>query len=435
MPTAETTDFKQMALARLADQAASQNDQQRAAAQVFARLDAPTRKHEEWKYLDLRQLLGQSYQLAPAQPQWAAIDPLLHQYAEDQANVLVFVNGQYAPEHSRVVSNPAQVVVCPLAEARQKYPDVVAAHLGQYAQYGDHFFAALNSAWAANGAFVWVKPNQTVAEPIIAHYVTDSSEASTLVHLRNLVVVGTSSQCTFIEHYNSTPSAFGGLTNLVAELAVGANAHLDHYKIQDEAANASHIGLTQAHQQADSRYYNTTISLSGQIVRNNLGISIDGSNCEAYMNGLMVLTGQTLVDNHTAVDHLKPHSQSNQLYKGLLDGRSTGVFNGKIYVRPDAQKTNAYQSSKNILLSDSATVDAKPQLEIWADDVKCSHGHATGALDEEPLFYLRARGIALEQARAMLMFAFADDVLARLSYAPVRDHIEKIIAERLRWQD
>jgi Fe-S cluster assembly protein SufD len=430
METIDKIDFKQWVLAQLENQPPSATIQLRA-AQTFASLAVPTPKHEEWKYTNLKNVLARPYAFASAaEVVPARVSHFMQQYEEGTANVLVFVNGFYVPQLSHIASTG--VAICSLPEAASKFPEVVEQHFGQYAGFADHLFAAMNTALASDGTFVWLKPGQVIDEPIIVHYIADAHAGDTLAQVRNLFVAGAGSQATIIEHYNSTASDFAPLTNMVTEIYVAANARLDHYKIQNEEANASHIGVTQAHQERDSYYANTTISLSGQVVRNNLHIDIAGQNCEAYMNGLMAITGNTLVDNHTAVDHQMPHSQSNQLYKGLLDGKSSGVFNGKIFVRPDAQKTNAYQSSKNILLSESASMDAKPQLEIWADDVKCSHGHATGALDEDPLFYLRARGITEDNARALLMFAFAADVLARIQYEPARQYTEKVIAARLK---
>ncbi len=432
METIDKPDFKQLVLSQLEGEPPTDTLRQRA-AEIFSGLTVPTTKHEEWKYTNLKNVLARPYTFAAATE--VVPDRVAHfmeQYEEGTANVLVFVNGFFVSEHSHIASAESAVAICSLQEAWAKFPETVEKHFGQYAGFTDHLFTAMNTALASEGTFVWIKPGQVVEQPIIIHYIADAHAGNTIAQVRNLFVAGAGSQATIIEHYNSTTSEFAPLTNMVTEIFVAPNARLDHYKIQNEEANASHIGMTKAHQERDSYYANTTISLTGQVVRNNLHIDIAGSNCEAFMNGLMAITGNTLVDNHTAVDHQMPHSQSNQLYKGLLDGKSSGVFNGKIFVRPDAQKTNAYQSSKNILLSESANMDAKPQLEIWADDVKCSHGHATGALDEEPLFYLRARGITLDNARALLMFAFAADVLARVQYEPVRRYTERIIAQRLK---
>ncbi|WP_250632627.1 Fe-S cluster assembly protein SufD [Rhodoflexus caldus] len=430
----EKTDLKSLALAYL-ESKPPQSDIQKHAAEVFRSLDIPTTKNEEWKYLNLKNIASRAYTFANgnASDTAAAIaKPFVEAYDEQNANVLVFVNGVYMPALSRVVSPESDLKISNLREAKSKYAAEFGKYFGKYANDEHHIFAALNTAADAEGAFIYVPNNKTVEAPVILHYIASAEAGDVLVQTRNLFVVGTSAQLTVVEHYNSTEQANHSLTNMVTEVFVGGNARFDHYKIQNEANTSSHIGFTQTWQLQDSHYANTTVSLSGEIVRNNLHIAIDGQNCEAFMNGLYVLDGNTVVDNHTVADHRQPHSHSNELYKGLLDGKSQAVFNGKIFVRQDAQKTNAFQSNKNILLSPNANVDTKPQLEIWADDVKCSHGCTVGALDEEPLFYLRARGINEENARALLMFAFAEDVLERIQVESVRRHVEKIIAARLK---
>jgi Fe-S cluster assembly protein SufD len=263
-------------------------------------------------------------------------------------------------------------------------------------------------------------------------FLVEATDTNVLAQTRNLIIAETNSKATIIEKYRSIDSQHHTFTNAVTEIFVAPNAHLDHYKVQNEEKNASQINTTQVYQKSDSHFSNTTITLNGSLIRNNLNIALFGSNCEAYMNGLYMPNENMHVDNHTLADHQLPHSYSNELYKGILDGKATGVFNGKIYVRQDAQKTNAFQSNKNILLSETATVNTKPQLEIWADDVKCSHGCTVGAMDEEPLFYLRARGVPFNEARAMLMFAFAEDVLSRIKVEALRTYIERKIQQRLK---
>jgi Fe-S cluster assembly protein SufD len=247
---------------------------------------------------------------------------------------------------------------------------------------------------------------------------------------RNLLVAGKNSQASVVEVY-LTRGEGTSFTNIVTEIVVQENANLEHTKIQNEGSQAFNIGTTQVYQARDSKFFSVTISLNGAIIRNDLNIVLDDQNCEANLYGLYMPTGKTHIDNHSLVDHAKPHSYSNELYKGILDGKSTGVFNGKIFVRQDAQKTNAFQSNRNILLSKDASMNTKPQLEIFADDVKCSHGATTGQLDEDMLFYLRARGIGLDKARALLMYAFAGDVINQVKIEAVRHYIESAIASRL----
>ncbi len=402
----------------------------------FVNLDVPTTKHEEWKYTNLKNLVNKTYQFpSPSISDTSKYTPFINQYDEEQANILVFVNGIYVQALSRVISPENELKITNLATSYQgnggETREVsIEEHFAKYASFEKEVFIALNTALSQDGVFIQVPHNKEVSIPIILHFIADASATDVICHPRNLIVVGKNSSATVIEHFSSTLTPFSTLTNAVTEVYVAQNAYCEHYKIQTEESNASHIGATYAYVERDGRFNDTTVTLTGKIIRNNLNIKINGENCEAYMNGLYAVTGNTHVDNHTAVDHAMPNSQSNQLYKGLLDEKSSGVFNGKIFVRQDAQQTNAYQSNKNILLVPTASVDTKPQLEIWANDVKCSHGCTVGALDEEPLFYLRSRGISHAQARAMLIFAFADDILKRIKYSPVREFTEKIIADR-----
>jgi len=402
----------------------------------FVNLDVPTTKHEEWKYTNLKNLVNKTYQFpSPSISDTSKYTPFTNQYDEEQANILVFVNGIYVQALSRVISPENELKITNLATSYQgnggETREVsIEEHFAKYASFEKEVFIALNTALSQDGVFIQVPHNKEVSIPIILHFIADASATDVICHPRNLIVVGKNSSATVIEHFSSTLTPFSTLTNAVTEVYVAQNAYCEHYKIQTEESNASHIGATYAYVERDGRFNDTTVTLTGKIIRNNLNIKINGENCEAYMNGLYAVTGNTHVDNHTAVDHAMHNSQSNQLYKGLLDEKSSGVFNGKIFVRQDAQQTNAYQSNKNILLVPTASVDTKPQLEIWANDVKCSHGCTVGALDEEPLFYLRSRGISHAQARAMLIFAFADDILKRIKYSPVREFTEKIIADR-----
>ncbi|MCU0391213.1 MAG: Fe-S cluster assembly protein SufD [Thermoflexibacter sp.] len=407
------------------------------AIQEFADLDVPTIKHEEWKYTNLKNLVSKTYSFPVASiADSSKYARFVNQYDEKEANILVFVNGVYVKELSHIISPESELQISNLSEAYLQSEDtMIANHFAKYAKFEKEIFVALNTALSQDGVFIHVPNHKEVQTPVILHFIADANATDVICHPRNLVIVGKNSSLTVIEHFSSTLTPFSTLTNAVTEVYVAPNAYCEHYKIQTEEENASHIGTTYAYVERDGRFNNTTVTLAGKIVRNNLNIKINGENCEAFMNGLYAVTGSTHVDNHSSVDHALPNSQSNQLYKGLLAEKSSGVFNGKIFVRQDAQKTNAYQSNKNILLAPTANVDTKPQLEIWANDVKCSHGCTVGALDEEPLFYLRSRGISQEQARAMLIFAFADDILERIKFQPVREFTEKIIAERFGMAD
>ncbi len=394
-------------------------------------LGFPTIKHEEWKYTNLKNLVNKELLVQDelVQPSEETAKKLL-QLTDLQDNLLVFVNGVLDKKLSKISLDSSQIIVENLADACKKYPELVEKYLAKLATDENNALLAMNTAFIKQGVFIYVKAKAVIEQPIFIQYLTDTTTNSVLVQPRHLIVLERSSQLTLVEKYRSIGNGLG-LNNAVTEIYVSPNATFDHYKLQNDTATVSHIGMTEVHQQKDSRYHNTTVTLNGDLVRNNLHIAIDGENCESYMNGLYAPTGSTHIDNHTLADHRKPHSYSNELYKGILDGKSTGVFNGKIYVQQAAQKTNAFQSNRNILLSPTASVNTKPQLEIWADDVKCSHGCTTGALDEEPLFYLRSRGIPASEARALLLFAFAEDVLQRIKVPSLRAYVEDVIGRRL----
>jgi Fe-S cluster assembly protein SufD len=275
-----------------------------------------------------------------------------------------------------------------------------------------------------------VPDNAVVNRPVLIYNIHDAREGQVTTASRNLFIIGKNSEVTVIEKFDSV-GEHTHFSNLVTEAVVGANAGLELYSVQNDSGNRFQQALTHVHQSDSSRVNTFTFTLNGKFVRNNLQLSLDGEGIESHMFGLYLITGDTLADNHTVVDHRKPNSFSNEIYKGIMDGNSKGVFNGKIFVRPQAQKTNAFQANKNILLSDKAGVNTKPQLEIWADDVKCSHGCTTGQLDEEAMFYLQARGINKETARAMMLYAFAVEILDNVKNPELKEYFDHLVSERL----
>jgi Fe-S cluster assembly protein SufD len=301
-------------------------------------------------------------------------------------------------------------------------------NLGRIAQTEHESFVALNTAFVNDGVFIHVPAKMVVEKPVHILYVNSDKEPAIT---RNLVIAEPESSIQIFESYHSLDGSCEGLTTNVTEVIVKRNANVTWVKAQLENALTSQISFTQVEQEQDSRFSSTVVTTGGHLVRNNLHIRLNGTNCNAFMYGLYLLSGEQLCDNHTLVDHAMPHCESNELYKGVLGGKSTGVFNGKIFVRQDAQKTNAYQSNKNILLSDDAQMNTKPQLEIFADDVKCSHGTTTGQLDDEALFYLRARGIGEQSARTLLNIAFAADVLNHIQLETLRHNLQSIAEEKL----
>lgn len=391
------------------------------------RLGFPTTRHEEWKYTNLRNLLGETFEFT-AQARFSPdkIRPLLIQHAD--ANVLVFVDGVYQPELSN--TQDTELTVVNLTEAFTTHTNLVEPYYAQFASDEHHAFTALNTAFAQHGAFIHVPDKAIIQKPVLLYFISGTGSQPLAAMPRNLLIAGKNSQVQVAQLFLSAGETVS-FVNQVTEIVLGENAKVDWSTIQREHSQATHIGTTQVYQQRGSRFHSVTVSLSGALVRNNLHVWLDAADCTANLYGLYVLNGSQHVDNHTLVDHAQPRSYSNELYKGILDGNSTGVFNGKILVRQDAQQTNAFQSNRNILLSKEASMNTKPQLEIFADDVKCSHGATTGQLDEDMLFYLRARGIGLPEAKKLLMYAFATDIVNQIQIEPVKQYAEQAIAEQL----
>jgi Fe-S cluster assembly protein SufD len=398
----------------------------------FAELGFPTVRHEEWKYTNIMPVVKNDYALAPQSTTTltkADIETFL--MPNVTANVLVFVNGAYAANLSTIIS-ANNVEILPLAEAFTKKTAVVEQHFAQVAAWQNDAMLALNTAFALNGAYIEIAKGAVVEEPFHLLFVNDSRAQSTFAPARNLIAVGANAEATIVESAHTLATGENvGFTNVVSEVVLADNARLHHYKIQNDVEQSYFIGALHAHQEATSVLNTVVVTLSGGIVRNNLSAVLAGKGADTHFYGLYLVNGKTLVDNHTLADHAVAHCTSNELYKGIMDDRSTGVFNGKIMVRADAQKTLAYQSNRNILMSPNATVNTKPQLEIFADDVKCSHGCTAGQLDDESVFYLRARGLDKEQAQALLLYAFAGEITEKIALEPLRERLETIIAERL----
>jgi Fe-S cluster assembly protein SufD len=396
----------------------------------FTRLGIPVR-HEEWKYTRIGSLFNKEYRFPVNQTtsvSWKDLDAV-RLPGHEQANELVFVNGIFSFPLSTIRSN--QLVVMPLEEAAQsEYKEIISKHLGHSGKYLKDGINALNTAFVKNGLFIHVKKGQIVEHPLYLYNITDARSGNILAQPRTLVHVGENARVQLVETY-STIGLDESFTNQVMEIIVEKDAWAEYYKIQNDLPHTNQVSTTHIRQIGKSYTHAVTISLNGGIVRNNLNLVLDAERCEGHLYGLYLQKGQSHIDNHTVVDNVKPNCFSNELYKGIIDGSATGVFNGKIFVQPQAQKTNAYQSNKNILLSDNASVNTKPQLEIFADDVKCSHGCTVGRLNEEGLFYLQSRGISEKIAKSLLLHAFAFDVLEHIRPEPIREYVDKLISERL----
>jgi Fe-S cluster assembly protein SufD len=401
---------------------------------AFSKAGLPTHRNEEWKYTSLQNVFKEKYHLLESQnvEEFAAFN--LNQFRLpgcENANELVFINGKFVPELSILHSSKNQLTVLPLEEAiHSSYGEIIKEHLNKSTLFIKDGIHALNTSFIHNGVFIYVNKNAALQKPVYVYHFSNTTNYPVLSQPRSLVYIDENAQVQLTEVYK-TIGAMDSFTNEVMEVVVNKNALFEYYKLQHDEAHASHVGTTHIRQIAKSYTHSVVITLNGGIIRNNTNVILEAAGNEAHLYGLYLLKGNTHVDNHTLVDNAQPNCLSNELYKGIIDEKATGVFNGKIFVRSNAQKTNAYQSNKNILLGDNATVNSKPQLEIFADDVKCSHGCTVGHLDEEAMFYLRTRGISKEKAQAMLLQAFAADMIEQIKIEPLRRYVEQLVINRL----
>ncbi len=404
----------------------------KAAIAKFAELGFPTTKDEEWKYTDVSPIANGAFAPFINHVRPAVADNELDRFSFGHPEWIriVCINGQFSNELSSISALPRGVLICSLADAIKHYPDLVDQHLTKYARYDENAFVALSTAFLLDGVFLYVPARTVVEKPIHLMMLSGSPEKEILSHPRNLIIAEESSQIALIETY-------GGLldvpywTNTVTEIVLAKNAVVEHDRLQLESDTAFHIGTLHVHQDRDSSFTSNAVTFGGRLVRNNITATLAGEGAEATLNGLYLGIGKQHIDNHTCIDHAVPHCPSYELYKGILAEQARGVFNGKIFVRKDAQKTDAKQTNKNLILSNEASIDTKPQLEIFANDVRCTHGATIGQLDEEALFYLRSRGIGKNKARDLLIYAFASDVLDRIRVEPLREHLHAILHKRL----
>ena len=399
------------------------------ALSTFSALGFPGRRDEEWKYTNIAPLLKHQFGLAGevGNVTEETLRPYLFEGLEN--NRAVLLNGRYSEALSNYRTAARGVIVCSMKTALKQHAALVEPHLGRHARLEDEAFVALNTAFVNDGVFVYVPDNTVVEEPLHLLFLSDATAHSFFTSPRILLVAGKNSRMKIVETHNGLGD-HAYFTNVVTEAVNGAGAKVDYVKLQDERPNAYHISHLQAHQERDSNFSFLNFDIGGRLVRNNLNLALKAENCEGHLIGFYIGGGRQHIDNHTAIDHAMPNCFSNGLYKGILGGKASGVFNGKIFVRQDAQKTNAYQNNKALLLSDDATINSKPQLEIFADDVKCSHGATVGQLDDEALFYLQARGIPKAKAQAMLQYAFASDVFNYIPLESVREKIDQLVHER-----
>ncbi|HUL43079.1 MAG TPA: Fe-S cluster assembly protein SufD [Bacteroidota bacterium] len=401
-----------------------------AAMHRLEELGFPTKKNEEWRFTDIGAILGERFLPATGSSMHSLSDAEFNRLLMpiEKSIQLVFLNGHLVPRFSSGRSGDG-LIVGSLAEALGGDADVL-KYLTRCASYETDAFTALNTGFMQDGAYVHIPEGAKLSGPVSILFVsTDASEPIT-TQPRNLIVAGNSAEVSLIIRYvhRSERSYF---TNIVTELFAGERSKIDVTIVQEESPKSFHIGSLSMRQQKGSRVTVNAITFGGSVVRNNVTSVLDGEECFCSLNGLSLGTGDQHIDNHTTIDHAKPSCESHELYKTILSDRSRGVFNGKIYVRRDAQKTDAKQTNKTLLLSDDATMNTKPQLEIFADDVKCTHGAAIGSLDPESLFYLRSRGIGESEAKDLLTFAFASDVTERIPSDAVRGYLAGLLHKRL----
>ncbi len=399
---------------------------------AFSKTGIPTSKNEEWKYTRVSSLFNKPYSEPGTKVQSITVKTLdgLRLPGHQEANELVFVNGYFNESLSKIISNELITMSLEEAAVSAEFGGIVKQNLGHSRQYLKDGINALNTAFIQDGVFVHVRKGNATEHPVYIYNITDAGSGNIFSQPRSLIHISENGHIQIVETYVSI-GASDSFTNQVMEIVIEKDANVEYYKIQNDVSNASLVSTTHFRLVGKCYLHTVTISLNGSIVRNNLEVVLDAERCEAHLYGLYFHGGKTHIDNHTVVDNVKPNCFSNELYKGVMNDEATGVFNGKIYVRQDAQKTNAYQSNKNILLSDSATINSKPQLEIFADDVKCSHGCTVGQLDEEALFYLQSRGISESSARSLLVHAFAEDIMEHIKLEPIHNYLDQLIANRL----
>lgn len=405
----------------------------RAAIARFTERGLPTTRDEEWKYTSLAPLTEIEFDPAAngAGPRIAeeAIAPF--RVGPASWSRLVFVDGRYVAKLSTLPPLPGGARLGSLAETLTTAPELVRPYLCAAEEAAGDGFGALNTALWPDGAFLQIPAGLSLAEPVQFLFVATAPEAARADHPRSLVVVGQGSRATLVETYVALRGN-GYLTNAVTDLVLGPGAGVEHHKVVLEGAGGLHVGRTRVRQDRDSRFASCSIVFGGRLVRNDVEARLAGEGAECTLSGLSVIGGRQHADTHTVVEHAEPRARSRQLYKAVLDGRARGVFNGRVIVRPGADGTDAHQTNKNLLLSDGVEVDSKPQLEIFTDDVKCSHGAADGQLADDAIFYLKSRGLEEAAARTLLTHGFANEVLGRLRVEPIRTWCEGLLTARLR---
>jgi Fe-S cluster assembly protein SufD len=398
----------------------------------FADQGFPKLSDEDWRFTNVSPISKLNFQLAKEVFVNGTESKLIAEsaFTKLSGHRLVFVNGFFSVKLSSIKPVAGGVRIESLATALAKDSALIEKHLGKYAHTANNTFAALNQAFFTDGAFIFVPKGEEVAEPVQLIYISSAKNSGETILPRNLVIAEANSKLTVVESYISTGNV-AYFTNAVTEILAGDNAAVEHIKLQDEATDAYHIATIAGEFGRASHVTVHSFALGAKLSRTNIRTKLAGEGLECILNGLYLTRGEQLADHHMIVEHAQPHCASHEYFNGILDDKSKGVFHGRIYVHPIAQKTDAKQTNKNLLLSDDATADTKPQLEIYADDVKCTHGATIGQLNDESIFYLRTRGIGTDTARQMLIHAFAGEIINRVNCEAAREELDKVIWDRL----
>lgn len=399
------------------------------AIEKFSDMNFPTTHDEDWRFTNISPIFDYNFNLCNDKHNLSQKDIEHFKLEKLNGNFLAFVNGHFAKDLSDIKNVSGNFIVGSISEEIEKDSELFKKHFGKYAKHNQQIFTALSTAFAKDGAFIFVPEGKIIEEPVQFLFIADSRNENFLIQPRNLFIAEKNAQVKIIEHYVSL-SESTYFTNAVTEIYCGENSIVEHVKLQEESNKAFHISRTEILQERSSNFVSHSISLGAEITRNDVNTKFNNEGAESTINGLYLLSGNQLYDTHTIIDHAVPQCTSHEHYKGILTDKSRGVFNGKVIVRPDAQKTNAFQENNNIILSNEAIINTKPQLEIFADDVKCSHGATIGQLDDDALFYLKSRGIGEEQSKIMLLHAFASDIVKLINIKQVRHYLEKILDER-----
>jgi len=400
------------------------------AKEYFKVFGFPNKRMEDWRFTNIKPITEKEFEFAVGKQKTEKKVIKNFLIPKLNTNLIVLINGEYSVENSKIISESKNLFIGSLKDAMKTKKETIEKYLAKYADYKSDGFTALNTAFATDGAYIYIPSDCELKESVTILNILDSRKTKVIGQPRNLIVSEKNSTAHIIEEYYSIGNN-DGFSNVVTEIYLNENSNLQYYKIQNEELNAYHVGTTQIFQEKNSTFNSVTISWGGSVIRNNLNSYLNGENIDCSFKGLYYLSGSQHVDNHTLADHATPNCHSDELYKGILADESNGVFNGKIMVRQDAQKTNAYQMNKNILLSNTASINSKPQLEIYADDVKCSHGATTGQIDNEQLFYLKTRGIGEKEGKKLLLYAFANEIIEDIEIEELKNYLMNKLNDKL----